>query len=46
MIDYNKNVSQSANDISVHCAIRKRTTQKIRLTKVNKNFLKLIGLLK
>lgn len=47
MIDFNKSSNSIMKHISTHRTIRKGTTKKkIKLTRENKKFLKLIGLLK
>lgn len=47
MIDFNKSGDSVINHISTHRTIRKGTTKKKKiLTRENKKFLKLIGLLK
>lgn len=45
MIDFNKNSVVSTNHITSKCTVKKKTS-KIKLTKDNKKFLRLIGLLK
>lgn len=46
MIDFNKTATLQKNIISVNRAIQKTTSAKKKITKENKKFLKLIGLLK
>lgn len=47
MIDYNKYDNTKPKHISIHRTIQKGTTKrKIKITKENKRFLKLIGLRK